>query len=113
MSGATENVSDMSRLEKMQASTKKAVEVARHERNMKDSMTRAVEDMKRRDPAKYERSQRIGEDMMTRNYELKVGVDIDGEKLIVRRLLEALDSGLTTDDFTEDEISLLEKHRQN
>ena len=75
------------------------------------SLQESVEQFKKMFPDKYVRAQQIGESYMNLKYELKSGVDEEGESMKVKELINLLESNtLLKEDLYEEDLKLLEKY---
>ena len=78
-------------------------------------MERIVEEMKRNYPEKYKQAQSFGEDIMSKDYQIKnddQGKDTLGEIKMFQQLLKTIkEYNLSKEDLTTDEQLLLEKFK--
>ena len=88
--------------------------IRKHEQAITDGLTAAVEREKLRNPEKYKSAQLHGEHIMNSSYELQIGQDNTGEKLLVEKLKRDMEfNGLTMDMLDEEEKLLLQKYSKN
>lgn len=70
----------------------------------------SIDQFKKMNPEKYEKSQMIGEDMMNKKYALTTGQDMKGDLLKCKNILTTIiQYGLKKDDLYESELQLLKK----
>ena len=87
--------------------------IHKNNQSINDGLLAAVEREKKRDPQKYEMAQRHGERIMNSQYELQIGQDESGEKILVEKLKRDMEfNGLTEEMLDDEEKILLEKYRE-
>ena len=70
----------------------------------------SVEQFKQMYPEKYEKAQSIGDDMMNKKYELRLGEDVKGDLLKCKNILDSIyQYELEKSDLYENELELLQK----
>ena len=74
-----------------------------------DGLQQQVDFLKKKDPAKYQKYQSIGESLMNCTYNPVVGKDEEGDLLNAKRLIIAVRDYEMEDDLSEKELELLIK----
>ena len=87
--------------------------ISKNLQSQSDSLTSAVERYIKENPEKYATAQFLGEQMMNKSYNLKEGVDEEGDKLRIKFINEALDNGITFDMLDDDEKELYVKFMES
>ena len=93
-----------------QLTLKLSEKINTHNNQLSDGISKAVDAYIQANPEKYKSAQMMGEDIMSKQYELQEGVDEDGYKITANRIRQAYFCGLPEEDLTLGEISLLEQY---
>ncbi len=89
---------------------KNTEELKEEDNQYMNGMIMAVENMKRTQPLKYAKAQSIGKSVMNCSFELDVGKDEVGDKIIANKLLNLIrDYGVDKADLTNEENNIMRR----